>query len=68
MGPEEIAFVGERALVDGLADIDRLVSKLGDGRVKSRVFCARRRGLLRPLPGLAVGRSGGTRLAVRSGR
>ena len=51
-------MLGERALqcglIDGLADIDGLVRKLGGERMKTRVLRPRRRGLLRRLPGLVV--------------
>jgi ClpP class serine protease len=51
-------MLGERALglglIDGFADIDGLVRKLGGDRMKSRVFRPRRRGLLARLPRLAV--------------
>ena len=50
--------MGERALdvglIDGFADIDSLVRKLGGARLKTRTFRPRRRGLLRRLPGLVV--------------
>jgi ClpP class serine protease len=44
----------ERGLIDGFADIDSLVRRLGGERARARVFRPRRRGLLRRLPGLAV--------------
>jgi ClpP class serine protease len=44
----------ERGLIDGFADIDSLVRKLGGERMRTRVFRPRRRGLLRRLPGLLV--------------
>jgi ClpP class serine protease len=44
----------ERGLIDGFADIDSLVRKLGGERARARVFRPRRRGLLRRLPGFAV--------------
>jgi ClpP class serine protease len=44
----------ERGLIDGLADTDSLVRKLGGERMKTRVFRPRRRGLLRRLPGLMI--------------
>ena len=51
-------MLGERALevglIDGFADIDRLVRRLGGEKARSRVFRPRRRGLLRRLPGLMV--------------
>jgi ClpP class serine protease len=51
-------MLGERALecglIDGFADIDSLVHRLGGGRIKSRVFRPRRRGLLSRLPRVAV--------------
>jgi ClpP class serine protease len=51
-------MLGERALecglIDGFADIDGLVRKLGGERMKSRVFRPRRRGLLGRLPRLAI--------------
>jgi ClpP class serine protease len=51
-------MLGERALevglIDGLADVDSLVRKLGGERSLARRFAPRRRGLLRRLPGLAV--------------
>ena len=51
-------MLGERALdvglIDGFADIDSLVRKLGGARMKTRTFRPRRRGLLRRLPGLVV--------------
>jgi len=51
-------MLGDRALecglIDGLADIDSLVRKLGGERMRTRVFRPRRRGLLRRLPSLAV--------------
>jgi ClpP class serine protease len=51
-------MLGERALelglIDGFADIDSLARKLGGERIKTRVFRARRRGLLSRLPRMAV--------------
>ena len=51
-------MLGERALevglIDGFADVDSLVRKLGGERMKSRVFRPRRRGLLGRLPRVAV--------------
>jgi ClpP class serine protease len=51
-------MLGERALgfglIDGFADIDSLVRRLGGERVKARVFRPRRRGLLARLPRLAI--------------
>ena len=51
-------MLGERALevglIDGFADIDSLVRRLGGERARTRVFRPRRRGLLRRLPGLMV--------------
>jgi signal peptide peptidase SppA len=51
-------MLGERALevglIDGFADIDSLVRKLGGDRMKSRVLRPRRRGLLQRLPRVAV--------------
>jgi ClpP class serine protease len=49
-------MLGERALqlglIDGFADIDSLVRRLGGERMRSRVFRPRRRGLLGRLPRL----------------
>ncbi len=62
-GDESALFDGsfmlrERALtvglIDGFADIDSLVRKLGGDRAIARTFRPRRRGLLRRLPRLAV--------------
>jgi len=51
-------MLGERALavglIDGFADIDGLVRRLGGERARTRVFRPSRRGLLRRLPGLLV--------------
>jgi signal peptide peptidase SppA len=51
-------MLGERALevglIDGFADIDGLVRKLGGERMKARVFRPRRRGLLGRLPRVVV--------------
>ena len=51
-------MLGERALevglIDGFADIDSLVRRLGGEKARARVFRPRRRGLLRRLPGLLV--------------
>jgi len=51
-------MLGERALevglIDGFADVDSLVRRLGGERMKSRVFRPRRRGLLGRLPRVAV--------------
>jgi ClpP class serine protease len=51
-------MLGERALqtglIDGFADIDSMLRKLGGDRVKRRVLRPRRRGLLARLPRLAV--------------
>jgi ClpP class serine protease len=44
----------ERGLIDGFADIDSLVRKLGGERARARVFRPRRRGLLSRLPRMAV--------------
>ena len=49
-------MLGERAvelgLIDGFADVDSLVRKLGGDKARPRVFRPRRRGLLRRLPGM----------------
>ena len=51
-------MLGERGLevglIDGFADLDALVRRLGGERARMRVFRPRRRGLLRRLPGLLV--------------
>ena len=51
-------MLGERALevglIDGFADIDSLVRRLGGEKARTRVFRPRRRGLLRRLPGLLM--------------
>ena len=51
-------MLGERALatglIDGFADVDEQVRKLGGERARARVLKPRRRGLLRRLPGLLV--------------
>jgi signal peptide peptidase SppA len=51
-------MLGERALalglIDGCADIDELVRRLGGVKARARVFRPRRRGLLRRLPGMFV--------------
>ncbi len=51
-------MLGERALelglIDGFADIDSLVRKLGGEKARARVLRPRRRGLLGRLPRLAV--------------
>lgn len=44
----------ERGLIDGFADVDSLVRKLGGEKAVPRMFRPRRRGLLRRLPGIAV--------------
>jgi ClpP class serine protease len=62
-GDEDALFdgsfmLGERALavglIDGFADIDSLVRRLGGARARARVFRPRRRGLLRRLPGVVI--------------
>lgn len=51
-------MLGERGLelglIDGFADIDSLVRRLGGDKARTRVFRPRRRGLLRRLPGMTA--------------
>ena len=51
-------MLGERALalglIDGFADVDELVRRLGGEKARARVFRPRRRGLFRRLPRLLV--------------
>ena len=51
-------MLGERALalglIDGIADLDELVHRLGGEKARGRVFRPRRRGLLRRLPRMLV--------------